>query len=104
MSKRIWLIISLLFITTGAQAEHPYCHANYFFENGYFFFEKCGDYFPVYQNRRFDKLVAQEDRYRVWKIWYHEYPNNNLHCRFYPAQGHYRMYTHEGLSVEHYFQ
>lgn len=104
MKGSIILASSLLLASSVGYSNHPYCHANYFFKNGYFFFEKCGTYYPVYQNRRFDKLVAQKDRYREWKIWYHEYPNHCLHGRFYPATGHYRMYTHEGLSVEHYFQ
>jgi hypothetical protein len=104
MKGRMILIGSLLLVNSVVYADHPYCHANYFFKNGCFFFEKCGTYYPVYQNRRFDDLVAQKDRYREWKIWYHEYPNNKLEGRFYPAKGHYRMYTNRGLSVEHYFQ
>lgn len=100
-----WIVLAgALLVSPLCQADHPYCHANYFFKNGYFFFYKNGTYYPVYQNPRFNTLISQKARYRRWKQWYHEYPNNALHGRFYPAQGHYRMYTNRGLSVEHYFQ
>ncbi len=103
----IKLIITglLLSVSTGTLADHPYCHAEYFFKNGEFFFDQCGTYYPAYQDTRFyDRLISRKDRYRRWKQWHHEYPNDKLHCRFYPASGHYRLYTNKGLSVEHYFQ
>lgn len=103
MNKTLLLATTLL-MTSVCYADHPYCHANYFFKNGYFFFQHCGRYYPVYQNPRFNTLISQKALYRRWKQWYHEYPNCALHGRFYPAQGHYRMYTNSGLSKEHYFQ
>jgi hypothetical protein len=110
MKTKILLLGILLCLHSGANAdddccpEHPFCGAEYFFKQGDFFFERCGHYFPVYQYRWFNKLISQEDRYREWKVWYHEYPNDKLACCFYPAKGHYRMHTREGLSVEHYFE
>lgn len=94
----------LLSASTVCYADHPYCHANYFFKNGYFFFEKCGRYYPVYQYPRFNTLYSQRARWRHYGIWHHEYPNTCLHGRCYPAKDHYRMYTNDGRSVEHFFQ
>jgi len=104
MRTKALLVGALLSLTSvGYAHEHPNCCANYFLKNGYFFFKQCGTYYPVYQDPRFCKLISHRARYRHYQQWHHEYPNNKLHCRFYPAEGHYRMYTNAGLSVEHYF-
>lgn len=99
----------LMLLTTVCSAfdyanNHPFRCANYYHQSGHFYFKQCGRYFPDYQYPRFCHLVSHKYRYENNHIFHHDYPACKLHCRHYPAVGFYRLYTRDGLSVEHYFR